>query len=84
MPVRENWVVYAGSHGSAQGAASHGLTLAHELGHYFGLPHLDMPDNLMATSGYGRSLNPDQLTILWRTISDARSHLDAFSCISDP
>jgi len=57
--------------------------LAHELGHYFGLPHSTVPGSLMNTSGNAladRRFQPDELTRIERR---ARQ-LFALGVVTDP
>ena len=45
-------------------ATSHPLTLAHELGHMFGLPHSKDPLNIMSYGSERHSFNPRQLKVI--------------------
>ncbi len=55
------------------------ISLAHEIGHYFGLEHVTTTGNLMAESESLRGPNPvlteDQRATIWSVAHNQRAHL---------
>lgn len=78
---RSNWVLLAGTAQAGYGNEAIGRMVAHELGHYFGLPHNNTdPTNLMNDTTDGTTLTSNQRGIIWNTINSKRTSLYVVTC----
>jgi hypothetical protein len=79
---RCNWALMAGFIHHPIGV---GMTLAHELGHYFNLDHVTTPpDDLMVEGGNGTALTVQQRDMMWASINTSPVRTALFSETCDP
>lgn len=86
--VRTNWIGYVEDplSGPPRSDAQRMRLLAHELGHYLGLPHNGIDGNLMDGPELpsGEELTADQVRDMQRAVNADRTHLLVVSCTQGP